>query len=894
MRISLARSVSRNRALPLAGLPWLVAASAALAGFEPRFVVLSATNNPGPELRWADLGPGLRQSYNVLTWPTRAEEQRARPAARDRHVADGFDLATDQPAGAGRTFDVFRAGRAETVTGTADWTFPDNARFTLRATRTPGDEPAVTFTFTAKVAGWYSIGYTGAPAVEPQAADEIWQPLIWQERRFPNQPYLTEAGRCTLPGTFVARGGRVYGVVADPAELPFQPLPTVANSRFGVAVRNAEGRAQPTLFAPILGGAGSRLPAGGRFTFTLRLIDRPGRITEVYEALARGLFGFRDYRSNDALGSLNRTLERMIDFAMGPWARFDTDLRGSAYETDVPGSVKNVSALHPLGVALVTDDERIFEQRAKPMLEALLSREKFLFTTDPKVTGQGASANLTGPCAPVSELAAWHRITGSPCLLRLARECYGKTRTLNLGDAVAGDTWQGSLALYRATGDDAWLKRARAGADAYIEARLATAQRDFRDKAARGMFFWTSYAPNWMELFELSETTGERRYLDAAREGARRYAEFVWMCPAIPDGDVQVQADGSAPLYRKGPKFPPIRLPAEQVPAWRVSEIGLTCESSGTSKGHRAIFLATHAPYMLRLAGQTGDLFLHDIARSAVVGRYTSFPGYHMNTARTTVYEKPNFAERPTAQINSTSSLHYNHIWPQVALVLDYLVADAEYRSGGAIRFPSHCAEGYAYLQGRVYGDRPGTFCGATNVWLWMPKGLLTCDQPEVNYIAARGNGKLYIALLNEAARAVTATCTLAPSGSRFTVTIPPRGLVPHVVEGVSPAPHFRLAAAPAWAHDEALLEFGGTRALLLTLGPERRWAYVYLQARATLARATLHYTTGGAWQEVTDRAFPFEFSVPLPADATTFTFKVAGVRPSGETVASETGRLYP
>jgi hypothetical protein len=44
----------------------------------------------------------------------------------------------------------------------------------------------------------------------------------------------------------------------------------------------------------------------------------------------------------------------------------------------------------------------------------------------------------------------------------------------------------------------------------------------------------------------------------------------------------------------------------------------------------------------------------------------------------------------------------------------------------------------------------------------------------------------------------------------------------------------------------------------------------------------------------VTDRAFPFEFSVPLPADATTFTFKVAGVRPSGETVASETGRLYP
>ena len=593
------------------------------------------------------------------------------------------------------------------------------------------------------------------------------------------------------------------------------------------------------------------------------------------------------------------TLERMIDYAMGPWARFNEDLRGCAYETDVPGSVKNVSALHPLGVALVTDDEQIFARRAQPIFESLLSREKFLFTTDPNVEGQGASSKLAGPCAPVSELAAWYALTHQGCLLRMAQDLYGKTRTLNLDDAEPGNIWQNALALHRATGDAAWLAKAKAGADAYLRERLATPQTEFRDKAGRGMFFWTSYAPNWMELYELFEATGEPRYLEAAREGARRFAEFVWMCPVVPAGEVLVNEGGHAPVYRKSDKLPRIDLPEEQVPAWRVSEIGLTCESSGTSKGHRGIFLATHAPYMLRLAGQTGDGFLHDIARSAIVGRYTSFPGYHMNTARTTVYEKPGFAERPTAQINSTSSLHYNHIWPQIALLVDYLVADAGYRSKGAIRFPSHFAEGYAYLQGRIYGDRPGAFCGETNVWLWMPKGLLACDSPEVNYLAARGNDKLYFALMNQSARPVTAQCTVALPGvvapRQFAVTIEPNGFATQVLADVKVAPKFQLAqATPPWRSDFVQLDFGGAHAMVLNLGADRRWAYVYLQAHATLREATLHYSTGGAWQTATDRAFPFEFSVPLPAAATEFAFKIEGVRPSGAKTMTETARLAP
>lgn len=919
------------------GAVWLSTADAAPRRFEPRFTVLATEQDPRLELRWGDWGdPTQTHLYNVLSWLVGASREAQPKSAPQKHVEDGFDPASDRVGRQDRTQDVFAAApavtlwavKAQCVGGRVEWTFPEHADFSLSAILEvpPGHaEPRLEFRFTPKAAKWFSVGYTGAPEVDPSAMDEMWQPMIWQEKRLPNRAFLTESGRCTIPATLVGQGGVVCGLVADPGELPFMPMPTVANSRFGVAVRNAAGRAQSALFAPILGGVGSKRAPGQPLTFALRLVVRRGRITDAYEALARGLYGFRDRRRNNGLGSLNRTLERTIEYAMSEWARFNGDLRGCAYDTDVPGAVKNVSALHPLGVALVTDDESLWTRRARPILEYLLSRERFLFTVNPEVKGQGASAKLNGPGATVSELAALYAMSGrrSPCLLRHAEALYGQTRTLNLDASVRGDIWQNALALYRATGEGGWLDKAVAGADAYLRERLATPQRDFKDPASRGMFFWTSYAPNWMELCELFEVTGARRFLEAAREGARRFAQFVWMCPVVPEGDVLVNEGGCAPLYRKGEKFPPIRLPEERVPAWRVSEIGLTPESSGTCKGHRGVLLATHGPWLLRLAQWTGDQFLHDIGRSAIVGRYAGFPGYHMNTARATVYEKPDFAQRPTAQLNSTTSLHYNHIWPHVAMLLDYLVADAEYRSRGAIAFPSHFAEGYAYLQQRVYGDRPGAFYGDRDVWLWMPKGLLMCDSDEVNYLAARSGDTLYLALLNQSAEAVSATCRLDPSlapsaadgpcetrawqenqlvktvrlhPSEFPVDIAPGGITALAIQGVALAPKFqthREGPSEPWRTDSVQLGFGGAHAMILNFGPGLLSAYVYLQADgAQFRQVTLRYSTGGEWREMTDAAFPFEFTVPLAASDREFRFSLTGVRPDGRTVTSDSAVL--
>ncbi len=69
--------------------------------------------------------------------------------------------------------------------------------------------------------------------------------------------------------------------MADPEELPFDPLPLMDNSRFGVAVRNAAGNAQPMVFAPVLGGQGSLMNAGDVFEFKMRMVSAPGSCSDT-------------------------------------------------------------------------------------------------------------------------------------------------------------------------------------------------------------------------------------------------------------------------------------------------------------------------------------------------------------------------------------------------------------------------------------------------------------------------------------------------------------------------------------------------------------------------------------------------------------------------------------
>jgi len=222
----------------------------------------------------------------------------------------------------------------------------------------------------------------------------------------------------------------------------------------------------------------------------------------------------------------------MISFEMDDqYSGWNADLRGFDYSTDAKNTVKVVSAL---ASALYRNAELITKKSIiavlLPMIEYLMSRQRFLFTTDPDQKEQGASPLMKGPATEVSELAALFAFSKkhSTTFKYYAEALLDKPRILNLDVEGQGSSWQSLLAMYRVTGDLKYIERAKAGADQYIAGRIATPLNDFRTITQKtGNEFWVDYTPKWFDLLEMYEETREKRFLDAAIMGARLYTNYV-------------------------------------------------------------------------------------------------------------------------------------------------------------------------------------------------------------------------------------------------------------------------------------------------------------------------------------------------------------------------------
>lgn len=865
------------------------------------------------------------------------------PKVRSRTVDLRYPVPDWALQGSARTANYFQAAEAVTLSaadakladGRIRWAFPPRPGFSLEATLDlpAGDgPPRIGVVLRAIQPGWYSVGYTGAPERRPEEVASLFQPLIWQERRFPADCYLSDESNCSLPAALMETDGVTVSVIADPLEVPFR-LPTRDNARFGAMIRNAGHKAQPMLFAPVLGKQGSKLDADQRFAFNLRISVRPGGCYESYRWLAKELYGVRDRREN-TFCSLNQTLQNMIAFAMDDQVSgWMAEYRACDYTTDAAKTVKLVSALHPLSIALATDDEDIFLRRARPMIEFLLSREKYLFLIDEHVAKkkQNPSRRMDGPTGETFEWSSLLKMSQdrTPTFLDCARIRFETPRALNLDSVPHDDRWVQCLAMYRATGDRKYLEQARHEADDYLRQRVARPAIDFAD-CVKSAQFWTDLVPRWMQLLELYEETGEKRYLDAAAAGAKLHAMLCWMSPPVPERDVTIPisdaktrptCDATASTWTR----------KTSVPAWRVSQIGLTPEATTTSAGARAVFLAHHAPFMLRMAQLTGDDFFRTIGRWAVIGRYPNFPGYtyRPQIGFTVEQERPDYPTCGGPLYYRASPMYFNHVWSHIALILDYLVSDAFACSDGQIDFPSRYAQGYVYLQCKVYGDRPGRFYGDRGVQLYLPAKLLETDNVQMNYVAGHGNGNLYVALLNQTDRRGNVTVRFNPKLSGLnssrsyrarvwrenrpasptviekaavTVAVEPRGITALAIEGADVRPAFQekvfdkgAASLGPSSHKSVDSPLGRIHGKLLSFGRELTNAYVWLAADdKQVTEARLHYrTSGGAWQEVADRVYPFEFSVPLPDKDGAWEFWVEGRPRRDPWVRSQTVSLH-
>jgi hypothetical protein len=474
-----------------------------------------------------------------------------------------------------------------------------------------------------------------------------------------------------------------------------------------------------------------------------------------------------------------------------------------------------------------------------------------------------------------------------------------------------------------------------AGADRYIAQRIERPQTDFSDvHLEQGGQFWTDFAPKWIDLLELYEETKETRYLEAAYAGAKIYASYAWLSPPVPGGTIRIHPGNKLSGRHE-------RRAAEQVvPAWRVAHLGLVSEASTTYTTNYAIFLSNFAPFMLRVAYYTGDTLLRDIARSAVVGRYTNYAGYNIAPGPwTTLYNRPDFPLRTfrpffpdedwTNAAGGLGSYYSNHIFPNTALLVDFLLSDACTRSKGNIDFPSEYAQGYAYLQSNVYGSRPGAFYGDTGVYLWMPRKVLRTDNIQVNFLTAYGNNRFYIALMNQSDTPVETKLSLNPDivpvdfnrcyrirtwqenstgpelrmcGGEVAVPVAAKGITALAVDGLTVMTRFQSkifdqSAGPLSATSYSISQtpLGTVTGMWLRFGKSADSAYVWLSASdSDLREVRLHYKEGMAWIEVVDREYPFEFSVPLNSSQPCFEYWVDAVTNDNAKLRSAIMELRP
>lgn len=302
--------------------------------FSHDFIVFFSEEDPQMAMRPS----GIEDiKYNVPTWQGAINKVNLL-SLTERLAAesgDGFDDSILDGEVSDRTADLFAAGgffypELESINhfdGGFELFFIETDFGKLKALFRLDDEmPTIDIEFVPNKNGYFSIGYVGAESFDLPEVEEIWQPLIWQEKRFPTRSFLSLAFRAPVPTSLVQHRDITYGVVAHPDEFPYSPLPKMENSRFGVALRNKDGMAQPMLFAPVLGGAESKMVKGESYGFKMIAYAIKSDLVNAYADIAQNLYGFNDYRRND-IASLNTAIENIVHYSLTDFAWFVDSLK---------------------------------------------------------------------------------------------------------------------------------------------------------------------------------------------------------------------------------------------------------------------------------------------------------------------------------------------------------------------------------------------------------------------------------------------------------------------------------------------------------------------------------------------------------------------------------------
>lgn len=787
------------------------------------------------------------------------------------------------------------------------------------------ERPTLSYAFTPQTDGNYVIGYQ---SFTTERAADITEVLSGARNRAKMTGTVESTGlwELTAPMSLVEKPDAsgspfTYGLFIPAEQLPlqFEPSGTANNQRLGMSLINNEGDVQPILYAPQY-GTYSAMTAGSTYRFTVGLYAETGKtIYDAYSDILRSEYDYSAYRENVGSGSLNDAMYNMIDLLKiepqgddsvnyvpsqsGWWNRAKGFI-----DIENQDSIRTAASSILLGAYYLTGDDQLYNTRALPMLEHGVSRnERGWSPKGAPVYGDPSLWKMAAVPFDVSTISAFYEMTRgqNAGLHALGLEEY---RFRNPDQFVRGPVIQ-PLMTYRMTGDNRYLQEAIAAADKYIASDIDTPSTAIPD---RNNFFY-NYGKLWVEILELYEETKDPKYLDAAHKEAKRYAS-IFVARPVPEGQITIPQPSPFRYdlaFRWSPEnmypYTRSRLPedepgaSKQVDSWVVSPTGMTFEAGNTSAAYR--MNAQEAPFMLRLASYTGDDLLKDIAHNAVIGRYTNYPGYYYRGLIQSQQE-PDF---PLLGPIAGTSLYYHHAPAQLGQTMDYLVTEQMAKSNGLITFPSIFETDFLWFKYHVFGSQPGSFYGHSDVWLWMPKGIIATDNKQLNWITGESGNRFFIGLSNESHQTQQATVDLneqligfdpgltypvtiirdngqpeaaVMTGGQIQTSVSAQGLTAIIIEGMNiDVPLHRTPEQQDTSDKSYFFDtyspIDAVKGMLL-LKPDETSYNAYIQAKTTKS-ATLHYSLDGGttFTAMPDTIYPIEWSIPVADPSQSFTYYV-------------------
>ncbi len=849
-------------------------------------------------------------------------------------------------------------------TMTATWSLDENA------------EPKVSVDTTFAKAGYYSIGVSEGGSFAEEDIEFALAPFRVQYKRIPEKAeLLTEQYLFTPMGTYTLYENNKYsqapvtkGVVAEPSWIP-QRWVYADNSMLGITMRNENNMCSGTLFAPVMGVEESKMEAGETYNLQYRVVSRVGTWFDSFKSISTNLFDVNDYREN-YLVSLNDTIfntrELMLDDVYSGWDVYDK----AHYNMEGKHVTSQGNPMQAMQDYLLSEDEDLLTRRAIPTIANMLTRRDLHFNRTGLVDGATYWAAKTEPDSIGTPIAGFNaNIAGGmyemtrgavPFLHNYSVEKGSQTVVNSYGNIAE---FSNDLAMYKYTGEQKYLDSAIQKADDYL---INEVYAEHTGKPVWDSFIYISYYPNLASLIDIYEVTNDKKYLDAAVDVANWMTTGLWVPgidgtkktdPVIVNsqevidrfvcdsetsktfwwhGGDKFRIGRTEDLYDVTASNENILSRQREVEGWLPSRVGLGIEQASTFTGSGNIVMQSFVGDFMKLSAYTGDDYFATVARNAIIGRFKSYDGYYRTSFMTYPQEIDYPREGP-----DYNSLYWHHIPTFLAMLEDFLIGQTMAWSGNNIHFPSLRQQGYAYFNSNQYGHEPGVFYNETDMWPWLTEGIVTTGNIQIDWMAARKDGVLGVAFMNESAKDVTTVVTLGdkiPNGASyngtadlfdkngkigtvevvngsFSLNVPAKALSAVVMKMDT----VKAPAFSAFTYSDTKAEIGGTvsehtngKGYTLQMSPDSYYAYVYVtdktpmwteesteqnpkyvaSSKPYVKELTITYDVGGEKKTETTNVYPFEFIIKVDDVNKVFNYTLTATLSNGSKESRGSGKL--